>query len=153
MGAGMYLKSSGKPSKTPLKICKQAARFYGRRLLGENLYHKVEITLRFKEFNKKSNEYGFCEWDDDNHRCREFTITLDKNLSRKQLLLALAHEMVHVKQYAKGELKDYIKVNKSKWKGKIIDPIEVDYWEHPWEIEAHGRETGLYYKFLDHMRK
>jgi hypothetical protein len=148
----MYLKSSGKPSKIPVKLCKQATRFFGKRLLSENLYHKIEITLRFEEFKKNSNEYAYCEWDDDNHRCREFTITLDRNLSKRNLLLAIAHEMVHVKQYAKGELKDYLKVNKSKWKGEVIDPVKVDYWEHPWEIEAHGREKGLYYKFLDHMR-
>ena len=68
-------------------------------------------------------------------------------------LIALAHEMIHVKQYARGELKDYLRVNKSKWKGEIIDPQEVDYWDQPWEIEAHGREKELYYKFMNHLRK
>jgi hypothetical protein len=61
--------------------------------------------------------------------------------------------MVHVKQYAKGELKDYLRVNKCKWKGKIIDSDAVDYWDHPWEIEAHGREKGLYVKYLESLKK
>ena len=61
--------------------------------------------------------------------------------------------MVHVKQYAKGELKDFIRVNRIKWMGKIYDESKLDYWEQPWEIEAHGREKGLYYKFTDYMRK
>jgi len=36
--------------------------------------------------------------------------------------------------------------------GKIYDESKLDYWEQPWEIEAHGREKGLYYKFTDYMR-
>ena len=55
----MYLRSSGKPSKVPMRLCKQATRFFGRRLLGENLYHKLEITLRFETFKKNSNEYAY----------------------------------------------------------------------------------------------
>jgi hypothetical protein len=69
------------------------------------------------------------------------------------MLIGLAHEMIHVKQYAKGELKDYLRVNKSKWKGQIIDPEEVDYWDQPWEIEAHEKEKGLYYMFIDECRR
>jgi hypothetical protein len=149
----MYVITSGKPSRLPIKLCKQAVRFYGRQLLSENLYHKLNVTIAFEKFNPKINEYAYCEWEFDNHRSKDYIITIDKNLSKRQMLIALAHEMVHVKQYARGELKDYLRVNKSKWKGQIIDPVEVDYWDHPWEIEAHGREKDLYYSFLNYLRK
>jgi hypothetical protein len=49
----------------------------------------------------------------------------------------VAHEMVHVKQYAKGELTE------QSWQGKLINPKQ-EYWDQPWEIEAHGREVGLF---------
>lgn len=149
----MYVITSGKPSRIPMKLCKQAVRYYGRILLSENLYHKLNITVAFEKFNPKINEYAYCEWEFENHRAKDYTITIDRNLSKRNMLIALAHEMIHVKQYAKGELKDYLKVNKSKWKGEIIDPEEVDYWDQPWEIEAHGREKELYYKFMNQLRK
>jgi len=60
--------------------------------------------------------------------------------------------MVHVKQYAKGELKDYVRMNKTKWRDEIIESDELDYWDQPWEIEAHGRERGLYFRFLNFQR-
>lgn len=149
----MYVMTSGKPSKIPMRLCKQAARYYGKLLLSENLYHKLNVTISFQKFNPKINEYAYCEWEFDNHRAKDYTITINKNLSKRAMLLALAHEMIHVKQYAKGELKDYLRVNKSKWKGQIIDPNEVDYWDQPWEIEAHGGERDLYYKFINTLRK
>ena len=149
----MYLKTAGKPSKVKIKLCKEALKFYGRHLLGNNLYHRVSIKILFDKELTPTNEYAYCDWEDTNHKAREFTIGIDPTLSKRNMLIALAHEMVHVKQYAKGELKDYMRTNKSKWKSEIIDPAQLDYWEYPWEIEAHGREKGLYYKYLDYERE
>jgi hypothetical protein len=147
----MYIRTSGKPSKIPLKDCKEAVKFYGRKLMRENLYHKVSLEIVFEQLKPK--EYGYCEWEYDNNRSRDFIITINKNLNKKQTLLVLAHEMVHVKQYAKGELKDYIKVNKSKWKNEIHDLDETDYWFQPWEIEAHGMEKGLYVRYMEYTKR
>lgn len=149
----MYLKTIGKPSKVEMKVCKDALKFYGKHLLGENLYHKVEVTICFDKELTGKNEYAYCEWEDNNYRGRDFTITIDPTLGKRNMLLALAHEMVHVKQYAKGELKDYSRTNKTKWKSEIIDPEKVDYWDFPWEIEAHGREKGLYVRYIQQCRK
>jgi hypothetical protein len=152
MEGEMHLSTSGKPSRLPIRLCKQASRFYAKSLVSENLYHKLTIKLVFERFNPKVNEYAYCESESDHYRSKNFIITLNKNLSKRQMLLAIAHEMVHVKQYAKGELKDYLRVNKSKWKGEVIDPQEVDYWDQPWEIEAHGKEKNLYYEFINSIR-
>lgn len=73
-----------------------------------------------------------------------------KNL--KDVGLTLAHEMVHVKQYATGELRDYVKsTSLNRWQGKIIDDSKISYWDRPWEIEAFGREFGLYARFKESM--
>jgi hypothetical protein len=77
---------------------------------------------------------------------------MDPNLGKRNMLIVLAHEMVHVKQYAKGELKDFVYGTRVKFKGSIIDDNKVDYWDQPWEIEAHGREKGLYLKFLQYEK-
>jgi hypothetical protein len=36
-----------------------------------------------------------------------------------------------------------------KWKGKAIDLESLDYYDHPWEIEAHGRERGLFIRWFE----
>jgi len=148
----MYIRTTGKPTKILLKTCKDAVKFYGKFLLSDILYHKINLKINFQQFDRKNKDVAYCEWEFENHLSRDFIITLDKNLNRKQILLALAHEMVHLKQYAKGELKDYVRVNSIKWKNQIIKENEIDYWFQPWEIEAHGMEKGLYVKFIEHMK-
>jgi hypothetical protein len=61
----------------------------------------------------------------------------------------LAHEMVHVKQHAKGEAKDKFKKDKyiTVWFGEKYDD-DTSYWDQPWEIEAYGLENSLVAKFL-----
>jgi hypothetical protein len=53
--------------------------------------------------------------------------------------------MVHAKQYARRELHP---VNNA-WLGKTYNPKKVSYWDLPWEIEAHGRETGLFIRWVE----
>jgi hypothetical protein len=147
----MFLSTKGKPANAPLQLCKKALKWYGLKLLGTRLYNIVTINLIFTKEDMGSDIYAYCDWNDSNHRAREFTIAVRPDLSKKQTLLALAHEMVHVKQYARGELKDYLRTNRCKWKGEYYDE-DMWYWELPWEIEAHGREKGLYISFNEIMR-
>ena len=146
----MYIRTSGKPSKIPLKTCREAIKFYGKWLLKENLYHKITLKLSFEPLS--SSECAYCETDEEGNKRYNFILTINKNLNKKQTLFALAHEMVHVKQYAKGELKDYVRLDKIKWKNEVHDLNNSDYWFHPWEIEAHGMEKGLYVKYMDFLK-
>jgi hypothetical protein len=56
--------------------------------------------------------------------------------------------MVHLKQYAKSEMKDKLYKRKyvTLWKGQIYE--DISYWDSPWEIEAYGLENSLVAKFL-----
>jgi hypothetical protein len=148
----MYLSTKGKPKKVPLKLCKDAIKWYGRKLLTERIYNEIEILLEFDPTLTKDNLYGCVDWNDSSSKSRDFTISMDPNLGKRNMLIVLAHEMVHVKQYAKGELKDFVYGTRVKFKGSIIDDNKVDYWDQPWEIEAHGREKGLYLKFLQYEK-
>lgn len=51
--------------------------------------------------------------------------------------------MVHIKQYARCEINDSL----SKWKGQRINSENLDYYSHPWEMEAYSMEVGLFTKF------
>lgn len=73
-------------------------------------------------------------------------ITLANDLSDKDFMTTLAHEMVHVKQLAMGELvidEDTLDLSWYK-KTKTDNP---SYWETPWEIEAEALENDLYEKW------
>jgi len=149
----MYLTTRGKPQKVPLKLCKQAVKWYGKKLLTDRIYHSISVRIEFNNEELGKDYYAFCDWNDTNYRSKEFTITIDPNLSKRLMLMVLAHEMVHVKQYASGEMKDYLKFSRTKYRGTIYEESELDYWDYPWEIEAHGRERGLYLRFMKFLRE
>jgi len=85
---------------------------------------------------------GYCLETDNN---RTFEIELDRKLTLRKLMETLAHEMVHVKQYARREFHPAYNM----WRGKTYNPEKVSYWDLPWEIEAHGREVGLFVRWCE----
>ena len=74
----------------------------------------LEIEVQIKKLT--GDAVGWCMMEDTN---REFTIEVANNLTLKDFVTTICHEMVHVKQYARKETCGYGK----KWKGpKMIDP-------------------------------
>lgn len=74
----------------------------------------------------------------------------------KNLLIDLGHELVHVKQYLNGEIFDY-KSGDVRYKGSYFDSSyqenEESYYDSPWEVEAFGRELGLYRMFCIKLKE
>ena len=99
----------------------------------------LDITVKLKNPN---GAMGYCLELDDN---RTFEIEADKKLRMRKLLETIAHEMVHVKQYARRELHPV----HDTWCGKTYNPKKTSYWDLPWEIEAHGREVGLFVRWAE----
>ena len=97
----------------------------------------LEITIKL---TTPKGAMGYCLELDNN---RQFEIEINRSLSQRKLLETLAHEMVHVKQYARRELHP----STDAWMGKTYNPKKVSYWDLPWEIEAHGREVGLFVRW------
>lgn len=122
------------------KEIKNALVFFGNELLGSRLSNNIYIEL--KNCDLPQNDMGFCnplEWD---YRPREFEILLNRTMNRKDQYETLAHEMVHVKQYARNEWKIYDGDN-YKWQGKKIYMPWSKYKYMPWEIEAKKYEPIL----------
>jgi len=66
--------------------------------------------------------------------------------SREKMGLTLAHEMIHVKQMAKGVLKTYNGV--SYWRGKRVGK-KVKYLDQPWEIEAFSKQELIFRRAIE----
>ena len=105
----------------------------------------LEINVHIKDF-KDDNSYGYALATDDadDNRPREFDVDINKDTRLRRLLETVAHEMVHVKQFARGELNE-----KPAWLGKTYNINKTEYWDLPWEIEAHGREVGMFIRWCN----
>lgn len=132
-------------SKNDLKKLKSLSSFVLKKFFTDYMRNKLEIDVYFqKNLFKNKNTYGNCIWEDTHRNPREFTIQMEPNQKISLLLNTLAHELVHVKQWAKGEYYELCSKPKVyKFNGKLVDTAKVDYWDTPWEIEAHGRAIGL----------
>jgi hypothetical protein len=104
---------------------------------------KLHIDLCF---NRLDNFNGLCTQMDK----RNFNIQIEDTLDMDELVVTVMHEMIHVKQYVKNEMSDMESGN-VRWKSKIYNPDDIDYWEHPWEIEAHRCDEVLASAFMIDM--
>ena len=73
-------------------------------------------------------------------RFKSYTIEIDKRQKGDDFITCVLHELVHVKQYFKKELKDINGVE-MRWKGETH--IGIDYYNLPWEKEAYELQESL----------
>lgn len=136
------------------KLLIEAANFFAHKLMDPRMVRNLVIDLEVRD---KLDVQGECVDEDGTNSPRFFTIALRRQ-KMDEMIKTLGHEMVHVKQYAKNELKSGVMVPArggfkmtSKWQGQIWKPKakEDGYFDAPWEIEAYGREVGLFAKWLN----
>lgn len=132
-------------SRTQRKYAESIAQFCFDKLMPRQ--QNLDVNIIIKSFGKDDN-YGYCLPVDDGDRPREFEIEVNKKVKLRRFLETIAHEMVHVKQFARGELYESTRQGKHRWQGYWIDR-DPDYWDRPWEIEAHGREVGLFVRWAE----
>lgn len=121
----------------------QSCDFFADKLISKRMspYVFLDIIIR-----SNMREHGICSPIEFNtaNKARGFEIELRKKKSLKSMISTLAHEMVHVKQYALGEINE----NNCKWKGKNVNVRKVDYFDLPWEEEAYRLEHVLLAEYL-----
>ncbi len=130
----------------------EAAQFFAAQLMDPRMVRNLTVDI---EVRKDLDVEGECVDEDGVRNPRWFTIGL-KSQDIEEMIKVLAHEMVHVKQHAKNELQSGVMVAargglkmSSRWMGQLWKPKgkECHYYDSPWEIEAYGREVGLYHKW------
>jgi hypothetical protein len=143
----MQIYTKGSTRKTQ-KIVKDLTRFCAEMLMSKRMAESLLIRIEF--IKDLDNQYdGDCEYVDEESRPKEFLIRVNDALKLSKKLRTICHEMVHVKQYATGEMKYMSRPARfTKFQGMLY-PDELEYWDSPWEIEAFGREPGLYTRWID----
>lgn len=124
----------------------KTAKFYIKYLNIEKFKYKVYICIAPKLRERDGNN-GVCA----KTGPKEISIAVDSALALPQLLMTLAHEMVHAKQYVRGQYRGELSRNgkmKRIWLGK---QYSVAYLNRPWEKEAFRREGELACALLDNV--
>jgi hypothetical protein len=162
----MQILVKGTKSKRLKAKIQDAVNFYGRRLMSKKVRDKLKIFVDVDtRQNHRKDCFGECDPLGRNPQTglKEFRIYVvhrPQAISKlkNNIFRTLAHEMVHLKQYTTGELGAYLVATRSnsgkaltntRWKGTLYKTREDDsddneYYDAPWEIEAYGREVGLY---------
>jgi len=106
--------------------------------------YKREIFIAI-EFSKKLENAGECVGD---RNSADITIAKEidgERVPNRDIALTIAHELIHAKQYIKGQ----INPSKPVWKG--INYSNVSYRGSPWEKEAYLMEDKLVEMFYDEV--
>lgn len=116
-----------------------ATKFFAEHLLSQKMLPHISVELVMRTTIKDLGNCGVTFYNDW-YKPREFQIELRRHRSIKSTLLTLAHEMVHLKQFARGELN----AHQTRWHKKPFNTKETTYLEYPWEVEANRAEHVLY---------
>ena len=138
----LLLNNHGHSDERFNEYVQRASQFYAEQLFPKQLLRHIVVSIKF---NKHLDAFGYTGVEKRNSKgkAREFLIELHPYITGKEILKTLAHEFVHVKQYVYEELNE----EQTQWQGQPFDSDAVDYYELPWEIEAYGREAGLWNNF------
>ena len=111
------------------KVAKWCCEYY-------NISPVVHIRLRPYE-----DCWGYCV---EGRMKGSYRIMIAYNQSLRDFIATVVHEMIHVKQYVRGELVDLIRTPTTcKWMGETVDWTKLEDNE-PWEIETYERSNILY---------
>jgi len=147
----MRVRVKGKNDKITKAEIKEAANFMLSLLVTNKMHKNISLLVEFME----SGDQGDCMYTDDeatNHR--DFHVRINSSYSKRKQLIILGHELVHVKQFAYNEMKYHSRdFSKMIWMKRVVDEKKVHYYDLPYEIEAYGRELGLYSRYVKHKRK
>lgn len=135
-------------NKQKRELVAQAAEFFLKKLITDGRQRRpilLDIEL-VRNLRKNDNVEADVVFEDTkaSHNS-EFFVRVDAGMPLRDTLIAVAHELVHVKQYRLGELVQH--PQKSMWKGQAV--TVDDYYDRPWEIEAFGRQLGLFVRFAE----
>jgi hypothetical protein len=106
--------------------------------------YKLEIEVLHRGL-KKEGVVGWCDVAGETYKPREFLIELDTHMDKKNYVRVLLHELYHLQQWVKGELK--LKASKKYFKGECMDDLQ--YWQQSHEIFAYWNEKILYQEYLN----
>lgn len=129
--------------KSPKKLCENAIEWFVSEYLPR---HKITIWVHHCGL-KSEGVFGWCIVEDSVYRPRSFRIEIQRDLEKSEYLKTLFHELQHVLQYVRGDLKTYRGI--LYWNGQNCQ-------QNPnmpeWELEAYKKQETLYQEYLTYLK-
>ena len=122
------------------RLCENVTSWFLNKFLQR---HKIEVEILHRGL-KREAVYGWCSVQDCDWKPRNFLIEIQSNLSQKDYIQTLLHELYHCYQHIKGDLRVVRGIRC--WKG--IKWGDENYDNMPWEIETREQEVILYHEYL-----
>jgi hypothetical protein len=119
-------------NKTKRDLVSDACYFFIKKLMPR--IRNIEIEIHIKKMT--GDAVGYCMLTDS---IRDYEIELANHLDIRDLMVTLAHEMVHVKQYVQKEMDCE---SATRWKTSSVS-ADCPYYELPWEKEAYRLQVNL----------
>ncbi len=136
-------------SEDSLAVKEQVAQYLEHLDVREN----IRLSIRFNAaLIEKQEGMTFCLTSPEPNTYQIIKVWIDARLSKARQSIVLAHEMIHVKQYAKQELQ----VNSKReviWKGRKYDNRYTDSRRTPWENEAYRTDNRLTMRYKEQLKK
>lgn len=162
-------------SKKDIAFLKKYSRFVLNKFVRRSVQNNSRINIKVVSPDDMRNDVdmedlkryrAWCTYDNVVEGKKYFSVVLNiKQISKngkrpetrlRKMLIDLGHELVHIKQYLNNEIFDY-KSGDIRFKGSYFDSSYAEneelYYDSPWEIEAYGREQGLYAMFCSKLRE
>jgi hypothetical protein len=133
-----YLQMSGYGYRK--RICESVTDWFMNRYMPR---HTIDLRVVHRGL-KRDLVYGWCDFEDDYKRPRAFLIELQSNMGLELYIKTLIHELVHVRQWVFGSLRQ--KRGKMYYGSTNVE--DLDYDDQPHEIEAREQEETLYITYL-----
>jgi hypothetical protein len=139
----IIFKALRKQNKTTALVT-EAIYFFAKEL---ELDNKPNILVEAKYPSWPTFVHGYMSPEKTVDDIEHYKVVVHLNRNMASVIRTVAHEMVHVKQFNKKELK-YVG-SRISWKGDLYKDNHP-YHTRPWEIEAFGMDKELSEKFLAH---
>lgn len=129
------------------KILDEVVPFFAERLIRPRTLSVLELCF----VRTDMEEDGLCECET-NTNPRSFIIEISNKVKGEEFIKTVAHELVHVKQYVKGELKQRYKPHfHFLWYNNVVKITDDNYYNSPWEVEAREWEEKLFDLFQNRI--
>ena len=157
----MHLTISGSHKAFTRAEIEKLVRWMGKQILGPQLDAHIHINVILEA--EIGSDFGRMLYFYSHKKMRHFDIAINQKCSRPAFIQTMAHEMTHVRQYARRELREY--KTHIKWHGRKITIVKRSkdrdvrvirfshgkmrtYENFPWETDAERNADLMFNRYM-----
>lgn len=148
----MRINYFGDTKNIDIPMMERYIKFSAYELMGVEVTNECVLDVHFGDAGCFDAQVEVDEIDVELPNPRHFNMYIGDNIKDGyELHMTVGHEMVHVKQFALNELREN-EAARLCWKGEEFPKTmsRAEYYNAPWEMEAYGKENGLYWACTEH---